>query len=64
MLSETKGEVPEEEYTLPLGEAAVEEEGEDVTVVATQLMFHRAKEAAAEVDADVEIVNPPNVRPA
>ncbi|UHQ95205.1 alpha-ketoacid dehydrogenase subunit beta [Haloterrigena alkaliphila] len=63
MLSETKGEVPDEEYTLPLGEAAVEEEGEDVTVVATQLMFHRAKEAAAEVDADVEIVNPRTFAP-
>ncbi|OLZ39165.1 acetoin dehydrogenase [Natrinema saccharevitans] len=63
MLSETKGEVPEEEYTLPLGEAAVEEEGEDVTVVATQLMFHRAKEAAAQVDADVEIVNPRTFAP-
>ncbi|ELY50172.1 alpha-ketoacid dehydrogenase subunit beta [Natronolimnohabitans innermongolicus] len=63
MLSETKGEVPDEEYTLPLGEAVVEEDGEDVTVVATQLMFHRAKEAAAEVDADVEIVNPRTFAP-
>ena len=63
MLSETKGEVPEEEYTLPLGEAAVEEEGEDVTVVATQLMFHRAKEAAADVDADIEIINPRTFAP-
>ncbi|WP_222912865.1 alpha-ketoacid dehydrogenase subunit beta [Natrinema sp. SYSU A 869] len=63
MLSETKGEVPDEEYTLPLGEAAIEQEGEDVTVVATQLMFHRAKEAAAEVDADVEIVNPRTFAP-
>jgi pyruvate dehydrogenase E1 component beta subunit len=63
MLSETRGEVPEEEYTLPLGEAAVEQAGSDVTVVATQLMFHRAKEAAAEVDADVEIVNPRTFAP-
>ncbi|PGF17695.1 alpha-ketoacid dehydrogenase subunit beta [Natrinema sp. CBA1119] len=63
MLSETKGEVPDEEYTLPLGEAAVEEEGADVTVVATQLMFHRAKEAAAQVDADIEIVNPRTFAP-
>jgi pyruvate/2-oxoglutarate/acetoin dehydrogenase E1 component len=63
MLSETRGEVPEEEYTLPLGEAAVEQEGSDVTVVATQLMFHRAKEAAAGVDADVEIVNPRTFAP-
>jgi pyruvate dehydrogenase E1 component beta subunit len=63
MLSEVKGEVPDEEYTLPLGEAVVEEEGEDVTVVATQVMFHRAKEAAAEVDVDVEIVSPRTFAP-
>lgn len=63
MLSETKGAVPEEEYTLPLGEAAVEQEGDDVTVVATQLMFHRAKEAAADVDVDVELINPRTFAP-
>lgn len=63
MLTETKGEVPEEEYTLPLGEAVVEQEGEDVTVVATQLMFHRAKEAAADLDVDVELINPRTFAP-
>lgn len=63
MLSETKGEVPEEEYTLPLGESVVEQKGEDVTVVATQLMFHRAQEAAADLDADVELVNPRTFAP-
>ena len=63
MLSETKGEVPEEEYTLPLGEAAVEKEGEDVTIVATQVMFHRATEAAADLDVDAEIINPRTFAP-
>jgi pyruvate dehydrogenase E1 component beta subunit len=63
LLSEKRGEVPEEEYTLPLGEAEVEVSGDDVTVVATQLMFHRAKEAAADVDADVEIINPRTFAP-
>jgi pyruvate dehydrogenase E1 component beta subunit len=63
LLSEKRGEVPEEEYTLPLGEAEVEVSGDDVTVVATQLMFHRAKEAAANVDADVEIINPRTFAP-
>jgi pyruvate/2-oxoglutarate/acetoin dehydrogenase E1 component len=63
MLSETKGEVPEEEYTLPLGESAVEQEGDDVTVVATQLMFHRAQEAAADLDVDVELINPRTFAP-
>lgn len=62
-LSETTGEVPESEYTLPLGKAAVEVEGEDVTVVATQVMFHRAKQAAEDLDVDAEIINPRTFAP-
>jgi pyruvate dehydrogenase E1 component beta subunit len=60
-----KGEVPDEEYTLALGEAAVETEGEDITVVAGQQMFHRAKEASEELseEVDVEIVNPRTYAP-
>jgi len=59
-----RGEVPEDEYTLPLGEAAVEQEGEDVTVVATQLMYHRARDAAEELDGtSVEIINPRTFAP-
>jgi pyruvate dehydrogenase E1 component beta subunit len=60
-----KGEVPEEEYTLALGEASVEREGTDVTVVATQLLFHRAMAAAEELagDIDVEVVNPRTFAP-
>lgn len=60
-----KGEVPDEEYTLPLGEAAVEREGADVTLVATQLMYHRAVDAAEELagDIDVEIINPRTYAP-
>lgn len=60
-----KGEVPDEEYTLPLGAAAVEREGRDVTVVAGQQMYHRAVEAATEVadEVDVEIVNPRTYAP-
>ncbi|MFC7157674.1 alpha-ketoacid dehydrogenase subunit beta [Halomarina halobia] len=60
-----RGEVPEEEYTLPIGEASVEREGSDVTVVATQLMYYRAVEAADQLegDIDVEIVNPRTYAP-
>jgi pyruvate dehydrogenase E1 component beta subunit len=60
-----KGEVPDEEYTLPLGEAAIERTGSDVTVVATQQMFHRAIEAAEQLedDIDVEVVNPRTFAP-
>lgn len=62
-LVEREGEVPDEEYTLPLGEAAVEREGDDVTIVATQLVFHRAMEAAEELDVDAEVVNPRTFAP-
>jgi len=63
-LTSMEGEVPDEEYTLPLGEAAVERSGDDVTVVATQLMYHRAVEAAEAVDdVSVEIVSPRTFAP-
>ena len=46
-----KGEVPEKDYTLPLGRAAVVRVGGDVTVVAYSRMVHEAL-AAAETLAD------------
>ena len=60
-----EGEVPEKSYTLPLGEAAVEREGEDVTVVATQLMLHRALDVAETLDGEisVEVVSPRTLKP-
>lgn len=64
-LFDRAGEVPDEEYTLPLGRATVEQEGEDVTVVATQVMYHRTVEAAAALggEVDVEIINPRTFAP-
>jgi pyruvate/2-oxoglutarate/acetoin dehydrogenase E1 component len=63
-LTSTEGEVPDEEYTLPLGEAVVEQSGDDVTVVATQLMYHRAVEAAEELsDISVEVISPRTFSP-
>ncbi|MFH0795832.1 MAG: alpha-ketoacid dehydrogenase subunit beta [Candidatus Omnitrophota bacterium] len=41
-----KGEVPEEDYFLTLGEAKVVKEGTDVTIVATGLMVHQALKSA------------------
>jgi pyruvate dehydrogenase E1 component beta subunit len=60
-----EGEVPEESYTLPLGEAAVEREGTDVTVVATQLMLHHALSVAEDLagEIDVEVVSPRTMKP-
>lgn len=60
-----EGEVPEKSYTLPLGEAEVEREGEDITVVATQLMLHHALNVAETLEGEisVEIVSPRTLKP-
>jgi pyruvate dehydrogenase E1 component alpha subunit len=48
-LYSTEGEVPEVEYTVPLGVADVKREGTDVTIVAYSRMVLRALEAAEEL---------------
>jgi pyruvate dehydrogenase E1 component beta subunit len=47
-----KGDVPEGEHVVPLGEAAVLREGADVTLVALAAMVPRALAAAERLDAD------------
>ncbi len=49
--------VPTDEYTLPLDEARVVRSGSDVTVLTWGAMVHQANAAAADVDADVEIID-------
>jgi pyruvate dehydrogenase E1 component beta subunit len=44
-----KGEVPEGDYTVPLGKAAIVREGKDVTVLAWGAMLYEAVAAADEV---------------
>jgi len=66
LLYRTKGEVPEEPYTVPLGAADVKRAGSDVTVVATSVMVSRALEAAEQVSRDgvsVEVVDLRSIRP-
>ena len=60
VLYTVEGEVPEESYTIPFGEANVVREGDDVTVVAIGRMVGMAQQAAEELAADgveVEIVD-------
>ncbi|HWE80019.1 MAG TPA: alpha-ketoacid dehydrogenase subunit beta [Gaiellaceae bacterium] len=53
-----KGEVPEERYATPIGQARVHQEGDDVTVVTWGAMVYTAEEAAAQLDdLSVEIVD-------
>jgi len=47
-----KGEVPEERYTTPFGQARVHRPGEDAVVVTWGAMVHTANEAAGELQKD------------
>jgi pyruvate/2-oxoglutarate/acetoin dehydrogenase E1 component len=61
-----KGDVPEETYTIPLGQADVKSEGRDVTIVATQVMVGRSIEAAGECakeGIEVEVIDPRTLDP-
>jgi len=66
LLYKTRGEVPEEEYTIPIGSADVKREGRDITVVASSIMVPRALEAAGKLESEgisVECVDPRTLRP-
>ncbi|WP_435116209.1 alpha-ketoacid dehydrogenase subunit beta [Halolamina sp. C58] len=62
---ERRGEVPvDEEFTVPLGEASVEQEGDDVTVVATQRLLGEALAATREFDdLGIEVIDPRSLYP-
>ena len=65
-LYQTKGEVPEEDYTIPIGVADVKKEGKDVTVIAVGLMVRRALEAAELLEKEgisVEVIDPRTLVP-
>ena len=49
-----KGEVPADTAPMPLGKAHVVRQGRDVTIVASQLMLHRALEAAQQVAGEID----------
>jgi pyruvate dehydrogenase E1 component beta subunit len=66
LLYRTKGHVPEEAYTLPIGKADVKRAGKDVTVVATSIMVHRALEAADILEKEgiqIEVIDPRTLVP-
>jgi 2-oxoisovalerate dehydrogenase E1 component beta subunit len=66
MYRSVRGEVPDEEYTIPLGRATVVHPGSQITVVAYGLMVHYALEAAdrvAEEGISVEVVDLRTLRP-
>ena len=66
LLYGTKGEVSDEDFTIPIGRADVKREGRDVTVVAYSKMLLLALEAAEELAGqgiDAEVVDPRTLKP-
>ena len=62
----TKGPVPEEDYSIPLGVADIKRKGSDVTVVAVAWLVHEALAAAEELaksGISVEVVDPRTLVP-
>ncbi len=55
-----KEEIPEEDFTVPIGKAAVRKKGDDITVVSYGFMYHRALEAAEALEKEgisVELID-------
>jgi pyruvate/2-oxoglutarate/acetoin dehydrogenase E1 component len=66
VLYDTEGEVPEDNYTIPLGVADIKREGKDVTIVTLGRMVHISLEAAEKLAADgidVEVVDLRSISP-
>lgn len=61
-----KGEVPAEDYTVPIGRAEIKRPGSDMTIVTYGLMLHyalQAAEVASEHGIDVEVLDLRTLRP-
>lgn len=61
-----EGQVPDEEYTIPLGVGEIKKEGNDITVIATSYMVHKALNVANKLENEgisVEVVDPRTLFP-
>jgi pyruvate dehydrogenase E1 component beta subunit len=61
-----KGEVPEEEYLIPIGKSDVKKQGRDVTIVSYNKMMKVALGAAAELEKEnisAEVIDLRTIRP-
>ncbi|MDQ0340413.1 pyruvate dehydrogenase E1 component beta subunit [Caldalkalibacillus uzonensis] len=62
-----RGEVPEGEYTIPLGKANIVKEGDDVTIITYGAMVHTSLKAAEQIEkergAKVEVIDLRTISP-
>jgi len=62
----TKGEVPDKEYTIPLGKASIVRKGDNVTIVTYSRMTNECLKAAEKLqnkDIDCEIIDLRTIKP-
>lgn len=63
---DASSEIPEEEYTIPIGKGIIRREGKDVTIVASLLMMHFSLMAASLLEKEgisVEVIDPRTLWP-
>ncbi len=61
-----RGEVPEEEYTVPIGKADVKREGKDISIITYGAMVHASLKAAEELEKegiDAEVIDLMTISP-
>lgn len=66
LLYSLKGEVPVEEYTIPLGKAEIKKEGKDLTIVATSYMLQKVLNTLPLVEKEgiyPEVIDPRTLSP-
>ena len=66
LLYKTKGDVPEEPYTVPLSQSDIKRTGKDLTVIATAIMVSRALKASELLAAEgieLEVIDPRTLKP-
>ena len=63
---DASSEIPDQDYVVPIGKAAMRREGTDVTIVGTLLMMHRALQAADILEKEsisAEVIDPRSLVP-
>jgi pyruvate/2-oxoglutarate/acetoin dehydrogenase E1 component len=61
-----RGDVPDDDYVIPLGKGEIKRAGKDVTICAAGLMTHHALKAAellAQDGIDAEVIDPRTLKP-
>ncbi len=61
-----KEDLPDDDFTVPIGKAAIRKEGTDLTLISYGLMYHRSLEAVNELEKDgmsIELVDMRTIAP-